>query len=733
MVRKLFIILWSVCLILGGSVQAQGSPEGVVTQFLEAWKGKNYQAMYNLISSQSQGLYSFPVFETHYTSADSATGMTDLTYEIVEVKPQGITTAITYNLTLGSAIYSPIEDLRRIIRLSQTPNGWRIAWSTMDIFDGITAGTQLRAVGQRNARANIYDRQGDVVVEQDGTVASIYLQRGTMFNETNCIDLVAYLLRRQRQEITTLFNRFLPDAVFYVGDLDVEVYNSRQQDLTDVCGPVRTSERQTRHYFRGNAVSHVTGYVGQLPADDVQTWLDRGYQTGDLIGRLGVELAFENELSGQAESLLRITDSSGTVIRELGSTSGTPSQPIMLTIDRDLQLATAQALADAYNFAEGSWASREVSPGAAAVVMDINTGGILALASYPLYEPDIFNPDTECCGLIAASDRIAEIFGGDSRRPIFNRAVQGEYAPGSVFKIVTLAAASEEEIWGPDQIFSCMLTWDGTAYGDTVGFERKDWRFTDEMEPAGDINMQQALTTSCNPFFWQMGAQLFNLRQPDILTAYARRMGFGDPTGLDYYGTEADGSLPIPANPSQAINEAIGQGDVQVTLLQMVRSVAAIANGGTLYKPYLVQRVGGMDGMPLTQEFQPEVVGELDFSDQTMQILIDGMCQTTQDDFLGTAVWPFEETPYWACGKTGTAQTGRYSHAWFVAFAPAENPQIAIGVMVEQAGLEGSQVAAPITRRILDFYFNAPFWEYPPLWLDPFTPLTVPEGGAPGA
>ncbi|MBZ0294846.1 MAG: hypothetical protein K8L99_19955 [Anaerolineae bacterium] len=718
---------------MGSSVQAQGSPEGVVTRFLDSWKGKNYQEMYNLISTQSQELYSFPVFETNYTTVDSATGMTDLTYEITEVKPQGQTTAVTYDLTLSSAIYSPIVDPQRVMRLVQTSDGWRVAWSTMDIFDGIAAGTQLRSVGQRDTRANIYDRQGDPVVEENGTVAAIYLQRQTMFDEAGCIDLISTLLRRQRSEMVTLFGRFLPDAVFYVGDMDVDVYNSRQQDLIDVCGTVRTSERQTRHYYRGNAVSHVTGYVGQLPADDIQSWLDRGYQPGDLIGRLGIELAFEDVLSGQAESLLRITDSSGTVIRELGSTTGSPSQPVMLTIDRDLQLAVAQALADAFNFAGDSWGSPDVAPGGAAIVMDIHSGAILAMSSYPLYEPDIFNPDTECCGLIPASDRIAEIFGGDSRRPIFNRALQGEYTPGSVFKVITLAATSEEGIWGPDQIFPCTLTWDGTPYGDTVGYERKDWRFTDELEPAGDINMQQALTTSCNPFFWQMGAQLFNLREPGTLDDYARRMGFGSPTGIDYYGTEADGNLPVPANPSEAINEAIGQGDIQVTLMQMVRMVAGIANGGKLYKPYLVQRVGGMDGMPLTQEFEPEVVGEMNFSDQTMKTIYDGMCQVTQDEFLGTAVWPFEDTPYWVCGKTGTAQTGRYSNAWFIAFAPAEDPQIAVAVLVEQAGLEGSQVAAPITRRIMDFYFNAPFWNYPPLWLDPFTPLTVPEGAAPGA
>lgn len=731
MLKKLLLAMIVGLCLNGGLLVAQGSPEGVVTDFLNAWKSKNYQAMYNLLAPQSQALYSFAVFETNYTNADSATGMTDLSFTIDSVKPQGTTTAVTYDLNLSSAVYSPIVDDDRIMRLVQTPSGWRVAWSTMDIFDGIAPGTQLRSVGQRDTRANIYDRNGDVLVEQGGTVIAIYYQRQTMINEANCLTLTAELLRRQRQDFEVLFNRFLGDAVFYVGDLDVDVYAARQQDLADTCGTVRTSERQTRRYYRGNAVSHVTGYIGQIPADNVQNWLDRGYQTGDLIGRNGIELAYEAELSGQAESLLRIVEPGGAIIRELGATTGSPAQPVVLTIDRDLQYQLAQAISDAYNYAENSWGSREVSLGAAGVIMDVKTGAILALVSYPLFEPDVFNPDTECCGLIPASDRIAQLFGGDPRTPMYNRAVQGEYSPGSVYKIVPLAATAEEGIWRPNDLFPCELTWDGTPYGDTAGFARRDWRFTDEMEAAGDVTMAQALTTSCNPFFWQMGAQLFRTRDANTLNDYARRMGLGQPTGLDYFGTEGRGNLPVPSNASEAINEAIGQGDVKVTVLQFTRLVAGIANGGTLHRPYLVKQIGGMDGMPVTFEAQPEVVGQMGFRAQTMEIIKEGMCQVTQDEKLGTAVWPFEEAPYWACGKTGTAQTGRFPNAWFAAYAPAEDPEIAIVVMVEQA-LEGSQTAAPIVRRVLDAYFDAPFWNYPPLWLDPYTPLNVPEGGTLG-
>jgi penicillin-binding protein 2 len=717
-------------LLSGSPLGAQAAPESVVGAFLDQWKNQNYDGMFNLVSEKSRLLTTFPVFETTYRTADAALAMEDLTYTIRGVTLQGTSAAVTYDLTLQSSVFGTIEDPGRLMRLVRGGAGWQVAWSAMDIFDGMTTASQLRAGGQRDPRANIYDRNGLPVVEQGGTVVTLYLRRMDIQNEAVCLDILTTVLRRQRQELVTLFNRYNDDTVFYVGEIDDTVFNVREADLENNCA-IRTLERQTRDYYRGSAVSHVTGYIGQIPATDLAAWEARGYQSGDLIGRNGIELAFQDSLAGRPARRLRIVEPGGIVIRELGSTAGSPPLPVTLTIDRELQAEVAQALSDAYNYAEGNWGSRAVSPGAAAIVLDVNTGAILAMSSYPLFEPDIFNPDTLCCGMITAGDRITELV-GDVRSPLFNRVVQGQYFPGSVYKIVTTAAAAQEELIAPDAIYECGLTWNGVPFGDTVGFSRVDWRLADGLEATGPVTIALALTSSCDPFFYEMGARLFNEVGPSALVEYSRRMGLGSPTGISYYGPEAAGQLPVPRAVSEAINNAIGQGDVKVTPIQMAVLVAGVANGGRVYKPYLVQRVGGADFTPIESEFQPEVLREMGLSEATMAVVHEGMCAVPQDETYGTAYSAFDNAAYRVCGKTGTAQTDRYPTAWFVAYAPQDNPEIAVVVMAEQSR-EGSEVAAPIVRRIMDFYFDQPWYGYPRWWFEnSYVPVTIPEGATGG-
>jgi penicillin-binding protein 2 len=240
--------------------------------------------------------------------------------------------------------------------------------------------------------------------------------------------------------------------------------------------------------------------------------------------------------------------------------------------------------------------------------------------------------------------------------------------------------------------------------------------------------MAQALTTSCNPFFWQVSALMYQAN-PNTIVDYARMVGLGSITGLNTLGyREVSGNIPQPQDMTEALNNAIGQGNTNVTAIQMVRLVSAIANGGTLYQPYIVEQVGGFDGTAVTQEFAPVVLSQLTVAPAALETVRIGMCNVPIDEELGTASYLFYRAPYSSCGKTGTAQTGAFApHSWYVAYAPAENPQIAIAVIVSNSR-EGSEVAAPIVRRFFENYFNVAISDFPEWWQTDYVRLTPPQG-----
>ncbi|MFQ3567764.1 MAG: penicillin-binding transpeptidase domain-containing protein [Aggregatilineales bacterium] len=726
----------------GGSapiIAAAQTPQDTVRAFLNAWGARDYEAMYAQLSSESQGLYAFPVFRATYEEADARIGTNGVQFNILTTQQQGRTAAVSYDATINSSIFGSIEDPGRMMRLVQTPNGWRVAWTSMDIFEGLAAGARIEAATRRLPRGNIYDRNGEVLVEQGGTVVELYAMRNEINDVEACITLLAGIVHRQRHDLVRLFQTYAPETIFPIGDVDPDVFARRENDLRSTCS-IRTNTRETRRYVGHGSAVHVTGYIGQIPLEQVELYESRGYQSGELVGRTGIEFQLQDELAGESSSVLRITEPGGLLIRELAGREGAAPQDVTLTLDRNLQLAAAQALADAYIYARGNWASTEHSTGAGVVVLDVNTGAVLALASYPMFDPGIFNPDTP---LFQVGEYITRL-GNDPRQPFFNRVVQNSYAPGSTFKVVTTAAAAGERIWPRDELFYCSRIWQGRQFGDSRE-ERYDWRLF-EPEPfnfeTGEVTMAEALTASCNPFFYQMGAQLFNLRGPAVLTEYARRMGLGGLTGFDLTSPpEVAGRIDQPNGVDAAISIAIGQGNTQVTVLQMARMTAGIANGGTLYRPYVIERIG-REGEPLTFQAQPQVMGTMGLSDEVLAIVREGMCAVTDSTIygrtsgerLGTAWFVFSDpdwypAPYTVCAKTGTAQTGRPEpHGWLIAYAPADDPQVAIAALVEHSR-EGSETAAPIIRRILDAYFGVEAAPYPRWWFEnEYVPLTTPDG-----
>lgn len=723
-------------------VQPAQSPDAVMMQFMQAWGQRDYAAMYALLAPQNQQRTTPPVFSTTYEDADSIIGTSAVSARVQSVQEQGDTALVTYTAEITTSGFGQIVDADRLMRLVRTPQGWRVAWSTMDIFADYAPGMRLDAASRRPPRGDILGRDGTPLVEQGGAVVTVYVSRGSIPDEEACLTTLGEALLVQRGDLAGMFSRYNFETQFPAGELDPETAERFSGALSDNCAAVTTT-RETRRYAGHGAAAHLTGYIGGIPSEQVDDYVSRGYGFGDLVGLAGIEQQYEEALAGAANRVLRILDPNGIVVREVASSQGAAPMDVTLTIDTRLQLAAGQALSDAYNYAEGNWANRAHSTGGGVVVLDVRTGGVLALASYPTFDPGLFNPDTP---MFFVGDQIIAL-GRDARQPFFNRVLQNNYPPGSTFKIITTAAAIEEGLWNADDIFNCTRVWRGQEYGDTRP-ERYDWRNFEPEETnfdTGEVTPSDALTSSCNPFFYTAGARLYRDRGASVLTDYARRMGLGSPTDFDLNTVpEAPGNLPVPRGTDAAISEAIGQGDIQVTLLQMARMVAGVANGGTLYQPYLVERVG-LEGQEPAFEAQPTVAGQMELSDETLDVVRTGMCHVTDSTIygrtsgerLGTAWFVFSDpdrypAPYTVCGKTGTAQTGRIEpHGWFVAFAPAENPQIAIAGMIEYSR-EGSETSAPIIRRILDAYFNVPPEQvapYPDWWFESeYVPLTIPEG-----
>ena len=700
-------------------LQNRDTAQQVAEKFLTAWNNQDIDAMYALLSPQSQEFYPIQVFQNRYTVAHQSLNFSGVRYEFKEIIEQGVTTAIQYDAFIQSSVYGEIEDPNRTIRLVNGEQGWRIAWTPMEILNGLTSTSRIQTDSRFPVRENILDRNGLPLVESNGSIIVLSAVQQDMSNVDDCIIFLARIMLRPIPSMRQLFALYVGETFFTIGEIDRETYLANQQELSNTCAIFETDsgfskvrEYQNRQYYGHGGAAHVTGYVGRVPVEEAQFWESRGYQASDIVGLDGIERAYNEQLAGRAQRFLRIVEPSGATLRELQSASGSPPQSVTLTIDRELQMVATRAFYDAFGYASNNWAI--FANGGAGIVMDARNGDILAMSSYPTFDPSMFNPESAY-----DQDELTRIL-SDLRAPLRNKAIQEQYAPGSTFKVITTLAAANEGVFGLNEIFNCTLEWSGVQqYGDTLQ-TRYDWRFTDGLEATGEITISGALTTSCDPFFYEMGAKLYQ-KSPPTLVNYAQEFGLGSQTDIFPQITEASGSLAVPRSVDVAINDAIGQGDVQATVLQMAQMVVGVVNNGTVYEPRLVKAVGNT-------ETETQIANTVELPAEIYEIVHEAMCDVTTIPNFGTAEFVFGDAEYTVCGKTGTAQSGddRPPHAWFVAYAPRENPEIVIAVAVPNSR-EGSEVAAPITRRIMDHYFNAPIKAFPEWWEDEYIPLRTPD------
>jgi len=450
-----------------------------------------------------------------------------------------------------------------------------------------------------------------------------------------------------------------------------------------------------RRYVFGAPFAHVLGYIGEISDSELETKLGEYYIPGDLIGRDGVEKSYELYVRGvKGEGEVEI-DATGQQINLRVDPTKNPQKghSLTLTIDASLQQITYEALREGIEQNDGI--------AGVAIVMDVQTGEVLSLVSYPSYDNNLFS------GYLS-SDALAALYAPEAGNPLFNRAIAGLYPPGSTFKPFVAAAALEEGI------ITRSTTVHDPGLLEVGGSRFPCWVYGQYGGSHGSLSVTGALTKSCDVFFYEIGAGYE--RQAGLgsekIKWYAQKFGLGVNTAIDIDG-EKVGQVPAESDFAAQGEEwywgntahmAIGQGYSLITPLQLVSGTAAIANGGTLYRPHFVKEIQATDYAG-GQVVEP-VAQAADLVDPAyLAVVREGMRGAVAAE--GGTAYLLRDLPVEVAGKTGTAQHDKrkQDHAWFISFAPYSQPRIATVVLVEQGG-EGSKAAVPVTKKILQWYFE---------------------------
>ena len=557
--------------------------------------------------------------------------------------------------------------------------GWRL-WQVQVLEPGrygsVQARQSLRLVEHPGLRGRIFDRNGVVLADNRPAYAVVIYceelrQPGAWNNTILAIDaLIDQLARRlglprqiSREKVVRHIRESRPVPLIVWQDVQFPTLAYISEQIENLPG-VEILPMPQRFYPQGSLAAHLLGYVGQSDATKPET-VNWNYRLPDVHGRGGVEQFYDALLSGKSGEEALLVDSRVYTrerwIRSEAQTGG----DLTLTLDSVLQRAAEQALA---------------GRAGAVVALNPNNGDILTLASAPAYDLNTFVP--------TISSKAWNLLLKDKRTPLFNRAIQGQYAPGSVFKPL-VAVAAQEQAFNADTLYACT-----GAYTDYHCHLRCANRYGH-----GELDMRQALMKSCNPYFCNMGVKI----GIDAIVAVAQQAGFGTKTGIDLPG-ERPGFIPtpewkrrqtkVPWLPSDTAQCAIGQGAVLTTPLQIAHAIGAIAAGGKVYRPRVVAFGAG-----------GELQRRLPWSGETVQAVVDGMemavlngtGKTMQVEGVRTA------------GKTGTAEYMdggvRRKHVWSVAFAPIEKPEIVVCAMLDN-GIGGGRDAGPIVQAVLATYFK---------------------------
>ncbi len=540
-------------------------------------------------------------------------------------------------------------------------------------------------------RGMILDRRGQLLVDSRPSFDLLFIPEDAADPEQT-LRLLAHYLGRDEKEMLGILEaskqRPAFEEVVLGKDVDwatVVAVESHQLDLPGVT----LRARPRRNYADGAMGAHVLGYLGEIGPAQLKTLKAEGYVLGDEIGQYGLERRWEDVLRGQSGGQQVEVDALGRRVRVLHEVTDVPGYTVHLTVDRELQQTAYEAL-------QGSAGT--------IVALDVHTGAILAMVSTPSFDPNVFARG------IKGDEWRALI--KDRERPLSNRATQGQYPPGSTFKIIMSIAGLEEGVIDPDAKINDPGFY---AFGNRAF---RDWKKGGH----GSVDLHRAIVESCDVYFYQLGPRL----GIDRIAKWAHAFGLGEKTGVAL-DEERSGTIPStawkrkrfhqPWYPGETVSVAIGQGYVTVTPLQLANMMAAVANGGILYRPRIVNKVESVNN-GVVREYGPEIIRTIDVKPATLERVRDALADVVRSP-AGTG-GAARSNIVQIAGKTGTAQVvemkGGYvkteqlaylnrDHAWFVSYAPVENPQIAVVVMIEHGG-HGASAAAPLAKKVIEKYME---------------------------
>lgn len=496
------------------------------------------------------------------------------------------------------------------------------------------------------------------------------------YTQTQARKIAAVRYEMERRDFS------MPYPYTFANDIEIDLVLQIKELNHQLLG-VDVIESALRRYDMGTTAPHLIGTTGPIYREEWNDYESKGYELNDIVGKSGVEAAFEEYLRGVKGERLITIDAGGQVVSATDSIPPEPGSTIVLTLDTKLQTVAENALEAQIKYLQQTAPAgkgQEADVGAV-VVIQPKTGQILSLVTYPSYDLNTYLQD------------YSELVGDTEGMPLFNRALQGVYAPGSIFKPVVGTAGMAQGVVQEATTVFC-----GLVYTRFADYQPKCLRAD------GNINLNRALSYSCNIYFYDVG---YNLGI-DNIDKYARQYGLGEPTGIELAEETGRRSNPETAkamgkkwNQGDVLQSSIGQLYHGFTPLQMANYTATIANRGTRMKATIVKEIQDYGRKNVIEPFQPVVADQVDASKEDIEAVVRGMVSASR---TGTALSHFANYPVDVASKTGTPEDVTHPNSTFIAFAPAEDPEIAIAVVIEN-GWHG-YTGAPVAKAIMNEYFG---------------------------